>query len=64
MRRSTVSVPKFWIEQPNDETIELFIGGTSLGTFNHDEHGWTTMRSIERLFVEIAEILGVEVGRK
>lgn len=53
-------MPKFWIESPggDEERTELFVGERSVGSFNHDEHGWQGMREAERLFENIAKVLG------
>jgi len=58
-----MKIPKFWIESSKDDSIELFVGEKSVGTFNHDEHGWQGMRDSEELFIKIANTLGVGVVR-
>ena len=55
-----MSAPKFWIENLDDETIELFVGERSVGTFNHDSHGYSAMRDVVKLFEKTAK----EVGAK
>lgn len=55
-----MSVAKFWIENLDDETVELFVGEKSVGTFNHDSHGYSSMRDVVKLF----EVIAKEVGAK
>lgn len=57
----THELPIFWISKPDDETLELFLRDRSMGTFNHDEHGWAGMEAAEALFRNIASELGVTV---
>ncbi|WP_439398762.1 hypothetical protein ACRQ5Q_15290 [Bradyrhizobium sp. PMVTL-01] len=49
---------KFWVENHDDEQIELFVGEKSVGSFNHDTHGYSAMRDVQKLFENIANALG------
>lgn len=42
------------ISYPDDETMEIFAKGVSVGTFNHDEHGWAGMTGVKDLVGRIA----------
>lgn len=59
-----MSVPKFWIENPDEETTDLFVGEICVGTFNHDSHGYRSMKDVVRLFEKIAKVIGAPVERK
>lgn len=48
---------KFWIEG-NSDRVEMFIGEKSVGTFDHDRHGYTGMRDAIKMFEGIAKALG------
>lgn len=34
------------VRRPDDETLEVLIGGDVVMTANHDEHGWTGMEAV------------------
>ena len=53
-----MSIPKFWIESPDDEVIELFVGELLVGRLTHEEHGWDGMKAGRDLFKKVAETLG------
>jgi hypothetical protein len=57
---------KFWIETPDgdEEQTELFVGEKSVGSFNHDQHGWQGMRDAEKLFENIAKALKLPLERR
>lgn len=54
---------KFWIEAANEESIELFVGEKSVGSFNHDTHGWSVMSDVEKLFEAIAKAVDSKFER-
>lgn len=58
-----MSVPKFWIETPDgdEEHMELFVGEKSVGSFNHDEHGWSGMNAAKKLFENVAKAVGAPI---
>lgn len=58
-----MSIPKFSVESPDDEVLELFIGEKKVGTLNHEDHGWAGMEAGLDLFKEIAETLGADFER-
>jgi hypothetical protein len=55
---------KFWIEQTDDETVEMFVGERSVGSFNHDEHGWSGIGEAEKLFENVAKALGANFEKR
>jgi len=55
-----MTIPKFWIERPDDETAEFFIGEKLVGSANHDQHGWDGMKAAEELFESVAKTLGAK----
>ena len=52
---------KFQIYHEDDEVIEFFVGGKSVGSANHDAHGWDGMELAEKLFMAVAVAVGAEV---
>lgn len=56
--------PKFWVEALEDEHVELFVGETSVGVFNHDEHGFSAMNDALRMFERTAKAVGAEFERR
>jgi len=63
---SAGKVPKFWIEEVdhNEEQLEFFVGETSVGSCNHDEHGWDGMKLAADLFEKTAKAVGAKFARK
>lgn len=49
------------IVRPDDEHIEVWIGGREVASANHDEHGWSGMRDIEETARAVAKVLGAAV---
>lgn len=47
--------------RPDEETLEVHLGGEVLGTVTHDSVGWSGMESVETLLTRFATALGVEV---
>jgi hypothetical protein len=35
------------IRQPDDENLEVWIGGREVASANHDEHGWSGMAAVQ-----------------
>ena len=46
------------IEWVDDEMFEVLFDGEVIGTYDHDEHGWSGMRAVEVLVVELNKRLG------
>lgn len=55
---------KFWIMSKDDEKIEMFVGEKSVGTFDHDTHGWSGMRDAEKFFERIATAVGAKFEKR
>lgn len=49
---------RHWV---NEETVQYFVNGKPVAYATHDEHGWSGMDVIKRMFERIAQELGVEV---
>ena len=47
--------------EDGDEQLEIFVDGDSVGTFDHDNHGWSGMDAAVRLAEKIAKKLDLEV---
>jgi hypothetical protein len=52
---------KFTISYSNEEFMTVSLSGECLGTFNHDEHGWSGMEAVRTLVVSIAKKLDIPV---
>lgn len=51
------------IERPDDEVIEIYVGGTLVACANHDEHGWSGMDAVEATAVAVERAFRVELER-
>lgn len=49
------------LKRPDEETLEIYVDGESVGDFNHDEYGWTGMEAAEKVITKLAEKLGIEI---
>lgn len=49
------------INCPDEERMHIVFNGSTVGSFNHDEHGWSGMSAAEKLARNIARELGIEV---
>ena len=47
--------------EDGDEQLEIFVDGQSVGSFDHDRHGWSGMEGAVSLAEEIAKKLDLEV---
>ena len=53
--------PKFKISYPNPETIIFLLDDEEIAYANHDNHGWTGMEAMEKLFEAIATHINVQI---
>ena len=51
---------KLTIASDGDEHIQILLDGEQVGSFNHDEHGWSGMFSAADLAIAIAKKLDIE----
>lgn len=59
-----MSKPTFETLSIDDESHEFFVNGVSVGSVNHDQHGWDGMFCAGELFKNVAKQLGVSVTEK
>lgn len=58
-------MPSIVIKQTaNEDQLEIFANGTLVGSYNHDDDGWSGMEKAEELAAQIGYALGVEVVRE
>jgi len=48
-------------ERPDDETLNIFLNGESLGSYTHDFDGWDGMQRAQQMARRFAEIMKLEV---
>lgn len=51
----------FTIKTEDYEDMKLYLNGELIGSYNHDEHGWAGMESVERVVKVIATKIGAKV---
>lgn len=56
-----MSKPKLEIVRPDDEHVEVWIGGKEVARANYDEHGSSGMGAVEDTARAVAKVLGAEV---
>lgn len=47
--------------RPDEEVLEIFCNGVSLGCVTHDSVGWCGMKAVEGIVTRMAEQLGLKV---
>ena len=45
----------------DEEQLEIRINGETVGTYNHDDHGWAGMQAAEQLAEQFAKALGLKI---
>lgn len=51
----------FVIRHIDDEAFDIECNKQDVGSFNHDQHGWSGMEAAERLVQRIASVTGATV---
>lgn len=54
------------LHREDDEVLDVYLVGSngelhSIGTADHDQHGWAGMDAVEKMAINLARVLEVEV---
>lgn len=52
---------KITLNRTDDERLTILVDGEEVGSFDHDQHGWSGMEAAEKLATRMAGKLGIEV---
>jgi hypothetical protein len=44
-------------EEPDDETLNIFLNGENLGHYTHDFDGWEGMQRVQQLIRRVAKVM-------